>query len=75
MQSVPKTKQYSICEEELTKYIAKHPIIAKILDSRSVKKTITLIPSRELVQQIEQGTRNCNFFQIQQIQDFLQPTI
>lgn len=36
-----KTKQYSTGEEELMKYVDKHPIIAKILDFRSVKKLLS----------------------------------
>ncbi|MDY0202423.1 MAG: DNA polymerase I, partial [Tenuifilaceae bacterium] len=36
-----KTKQYSTGEEELMKYADKHPIVAKILDFRSVKKLLS----------------------------------
>ena len=36
-----KTKQYSTSEEELMKYADKHPIVAKILDFRSVKKLLS----------------------------------
>ena len=36
-----KTKQYSTSEEELMKYLDKHPIVAKILDFRSVKKLLS----------------------------------
>ncbi|HRX31771.1 MAG TPA: DNA polymerase I [Tenuifilaceae bacterium] len=36
-----KTKQYSTSEEELTKYIDKHPIVGKILEFRSAKKLLS----------------------------------
>ena len=36
-----KTKQYSTNEEELMKYVDKHPIVGKILDFRSVKKLLS----------------------------------
>lgn len=36
-----KTKQYSTNEEELMKYVDKHPIIPKILEFRSVKKLLS----------------------------------
>lgn len=36
-----RTKQYSTSEEELMKYVDRHPIINKILDFRSVKKLLS----------------------------------
>jgi len=36
-----KTKQYSTNEEELQKYIDKHPIVSKILEFRGIKKLLS----------------------------------